>query len=143
MLGVFLLPAFTLPRYECSDLWSPCDGMHLGLYWNSVYTLHPSQFLGNGVRTQFNSKEKNPLPEGSKECLIREAASSRIASPTHYRLSYSGPLFQSMSVCSVSLACLKGHRVKKSQNASTSLTFPSKRLHRPKRILLCRFDIVV
>ena len=29
MLGVFWLPAFTHPEYECQDLLSPCDGMHV------------------------------------------------------------------------------------------------------------------
>ena len=50
---------------------------------------------GNGVRTHVNSKGTPPLPppppippvpEGSED-----AASSRIETPTHYQLSYSGP----------------------------------------------------
>ena len=29
MLGVFLLPAFTRLGYECQDILSPSDGMHV------------------------------------------------------------------------------------------------------------------
>ena len=55
-LGVFLLPAFTRLGHGCQDLLSLYSGvhnvhrLHLGLY------SHPKEFLGNGVRTNVNSK---------------------------------------------------------------------------------------
>ena len=49
-------------------------------------------FLGNRVRTLVNYKEKkSPVPEFSEEGRTPDAASGRIVSPTHYRLSWSGP----------------------------------------------------
>ena len=47
-------------------------------------------FGGNGVRTHVTSKEKSPLPEAQRR-IEPMTASRRTASPTHYRLSYSGP----------------------------------------------------
>ena len=61
MLGVFLLPAFAHLGHECQDLfesmqWNACvHRLDFGLY------SHPKEFLGNGVKTYVNSKEKNPL----------------------------------------------------------------------------------
>ena len=57
----------------------------------SLYS-HPKEFWGSGVRTHVNSKGKYPSTGGSEEVQTRDAASRRTASPTHYRLSYSGPL---------------------------------------------------
>ena len=52
---------------------------------------HPKEFSGNGVRTHVNSKGKI-LSTGSSEVdRTHDAASGRTASPTHCRLSYSGP----------------------------------------------------
>ena len=48
-------------------------------------------FFLNGVRTHVNSKKKIPSTEGSEQVRTRDAASHWTASPTHYRLSYSGP----------------------------------------------------
>ena len=59
--------------------------LDLGLYF------HPKEFWGNGVRTHVNSKGKIPSTGGSEEDGTRDAASGSTASPTHYRLSYSGP----------------------------------------------------
>ena len=53
--------------------------------------LSSERVLENGVRTHVNSKGKISSPGGSDEGQIRDSASSRTASPTHYRLSYSGP----------------------------------------------------
>ena len=39
MLGVFLLPAFTLLGHECLGLLTPCHGMHVCTDQASVYTL--------------------------------------------------------------------------------------------------------
>ena len=49
-------------------------------------------FLGNEVRTHVNSKGKILSTGGSEEDRARNAASRRIVSPTHFQLSYSGPL---------------------------------------------------
>ena len=80
ILGVFSLPAFTRLGHECQDLFSPCNGLDLGLCF------HPKEFWGNGVRTHVNSKGKIPSTGGSEEVRTRDAASRRTASPTHYRL---------------------------------------------------------
>ena len=53
---------------------------------------HPKQCLGNGVRTHVNSKGKMPSSGkkfSSEEDRTHGAASSRTASPTHYKLSTS------------------------------------------------------
>ena len=55
------------------------------------FILSSERVLRNGVRTQFNSKGKIPSIRGPQEGLTRDAASSRTASPTHYRPSYSSP----------------------------------------------------
>ena len=65
--------------------WNACvHRLDLGLY------SHPKEFLGNGIRTNVSPKGKIPSPGGSMENRTRDAASRRTASPTHYRLSYSG-----------------------------------------------------
>ena len=52
----------------------------------------PSEIvLRNGIRTHVDSKEKIPTTGGSEEGRTRDAASRGTASPTHNRLSYSGP----------------------------------------------------
>ena len=43
VLGVFLLPAFTCLGYECQDLLSPRDGMHVCILDLGLYSL-PKQF---------------------------------------------------------------------------------------------------
>ena len=48
------------------------------------------RFGGNGVRAHVTPKEKSPLPEAQRR-IKPMTASRRTASPTHYRLSYSGP----------------------------------------------------
>ena len=66
--------------------WNACvHRLDLGLY------SHPKELLGNGVRADVNSKGKIPSTGGSRESRTCDAASRRTASPTHYRLSYSGP----------------------------------------------------
>ena len=54
--------------------------------------LSSDEFLGNGVRSHTNFKGEIPITGSSGEGRIREFASGRTASQTHYRLSYSGPL---------------------------------------------------
>ena len=66
--------------------WNACEHrLDLGLY------SHPKELWGNGVRTQVNSKVKITSTGNSEEDLTHDAVSRRKASPTHYRLSYSGP----------------------------------------------------
>ena len=76
------------------------SGSFESLWWNAcVHRLdfdlysHPKEFWGNGVKTHVNSKSMGKMPStgGSKEEEIRDAASHRTASPTHYPLSCSGP----------------------------------------------------
>ena len=55
------------------------------------FILSSKRTLGNGVRTHVDSKRKTFSTGGSEEGLIHDATSHRTASPTHYRLSYSGP----------------------------------------------------
>ena len=60
---VFLLPAFTRLGYECQDLLSPRDGMHVCtdlVYTLIRKTLGPGEGGGGGVRTHVNSKGKMP-----------------------------------------------------------------------------------
>ena len=65
--------------------WNACaHRLDLGLY------SHPKEFSGNGVRTCVISKRKITSTGGSEEGRTRDAASRMTASPTHYRLSYSG-----------------------------------------------------
>ena len=52
---------------------------------------HPKEFGGNGARNHVNSKGKILCTGGSEEVRTRDAVSCRTASPTHYRLSCSGP----------------------------------------------------
>ena len=47
--------------------------------------------VGNGVRTHVSSKGKKPSLGVSWEGRTGDVASRKTASPTHYRLSYSGP----------------------------------------------------
>ena len=84
MLGVLLLPVFIHLGHECLDLLSPCDGVHV-----CTRFILSSERVENGVRTHVNSKGKNPLYR--KEGGTRDTASRWTASPTYYRLSYSGP----------------------------------------------------
>ena len=92
MLGVLFLQTFTRLGHEFQDLLSPCDGMRMCTHWTSVYTLMRKDLLGNGVRTDVNSKgKKSPQWEDPEKGRASEAASRGIASPTHYRLSYSDP----------------------------------------------------
>ena len=67
------------------------------LRWNACvhsldlgYTLNRNRFV-EWSQNLVNSKGKIPSTGGSAEGRIREAASLRTASPTHYRLSFSGP----------------------------------------------------
>ena len=53
----------------------------------------------NGVRTHFNSKGKIPSFGCSGEDRTHDATSRRTVGPTHYRLSYSGPVSQ-RRICS-------------------------------------------
>ena len=55
--------------------------------------LASERIQGNGVRPYDNSKGKIPSTGRSEEDRTHDAASRTTASPTHYRLSYSGPIY--------------------------------------------------
>ena len=63
MLGVFLLPVFTHLGYECQDLLSPCNGMHVHTEYTSVYTLIHKSFGGMESEPMLTPKERSILPE--------------------------------------------------------------------------------
>ena len=52
------------------------------------FILSSERVVGNGVRTHVISKGKITSSGGIEEGRIRDAASRRTASPTHYRLSF-------------------------------------------------------
>ena len=82
--------------------WNACvHRLDLGLY------SHPKEFWGNRVRNHVNSKEKIPSTGGSEDVRTCIAASCRM-SPTHYRLSYSGPQTDVMNVvrCTATTAAM-------------------------------------
>ena len=78
LLGVFLLPAFTHLGHECQDLLSLCDRMHVCTDWTSR-------------KWSQNPQEKSLLPDSSEQGRTHNAAWHRIASQTHYQLSYFSP----------------------------------------------------
>ena len=97
MLGVFLLLAFTCLGHERQDLLRPCDGMHTCVHWLDLglYS-YRKEFLGNGVRTHVNSNSKGKITStrkkfSPKEYRTQDAASSRMASPTHYQRGIPAP----------------------------------------------------
>ena len=59
---------------------------------------HPKEFLGNGVRTHLTSKGEIPSTGSSEQDQTCDAASCKTVSPTHYLLSYSGPVDVSVNV---------------------------------------------
>ena len=66
--------------------WNACvHRLDLGFHSN------PKEFMGNGVRSHVNSEGKISSTGGSEEVRTCDAAPRRTTSPTHYRLSYSGP----------------------------------------------------
>ena len=74
--------------YFESVRWNACEHrLDLGLY------SHPKEFLGNGVRTHVNSKEKTCLPAKifPEENRTLDAASSGTASPTHHQRTVQPP----------------------------------------------------
>ena len=79
------------------------SGSFKSVQWNTcVHRLdidlysHPQEFWENRVRTHVNSKGKKiPSARGSEEGWSQDAAWCRTGSPTHYWLSYSGPLSRS------------------------------------------------
>ena len=81
---------------------SPIKDMSVKIFWVRAMECMCSQarprsilssegVLGTGVRTQVKFKGKIPFIGGSEEVRTRGTVSHRTASPTHYRLSYSGP----------------------------------------------------
>ena len=91
MLGVFFFGASIHPSMKSisgsfeSMRWNACvHGLDVGLY------SHLKEFLGNRVRTNVNCKGKIRSTGNSEEDQTCDAASRWIASPIHYRLSYSG-----------------------------------------------------
>ena len=61
MLGVFLLPAVNRLVYDCQDLLSRCDGMHVCTDSTSVHTLIQKSFRGMEPETMLTPREKSPL----------------------------------------------------------------------------------
>ena len=92
MLGVFLSSSspvldmnvriFGVPATEC-----------MCAQTRHRFILSSERFLKNGVRTHVDSKAKILSSRRSQEGGASEAASRRTASPTHYLLSYSGPIY--------------------------------------------------
>ena len=66
MLSVFLLPTFTRLGYECQDLLSPCDGMHVCTDKTSVYTLIRKSFEGMEPETMLTPREESLLQEAER-----------------------------------------------------------------------------
>ena len=92
MLGVFFVatihPSRTWMSGSESVRWNACvHRPDLGLY------SCPKDFGVNKARSRVNSKEKVLLSgkSFSGEDWTHDAASPRVANPTHYQLSYSGP----------------------------------------------------
>ena len=56
------------------------------------FMLSSERVWGKGVRTHVNSKGKIPSTGAFEENQTCATASCRTASPTHYQLSYSGPI---------------------------------------------------
>ena len=92
MLGVFLSPAFTRLGHEM---------MNVRVFWvrlmEYMYAQTRPWFLLSSERVLGESSQ-NPTPKGKipstgnpEEAGTHDAASPKIASPTHYRLNYSGP----------------------------------------------------
>ena len=97
LCGWCMLDLFFVACIHPSRTWM--SGSFESVWWNaSVHRLdlglysHPKEFKGNRARNHINSKEKIPSNRGSEEDQTHDAASHRTASPTHYQLSYSGPL---------------------------------------------------
>ena len=91
-------PTFTGVGHECPHLLSlyAMECVHrLDL---SLYS-HPKEFLENGVRTHANSMGKISSTRSSEEDQTHDGASCRTASPTHYQLSYSGPMDRNQISC--------------------------------------------
>ena len=72
--GACWVAAFTRLGYECQDLLSPCDGMHVCTDWTSTHTLIRRSFGGNGVRNHVNSKGKIP---STRKILLRGGSNPR------------------------------------------------------------------
>ena len=72
--------------YFESVRWNACvQRLDLG------FSLIRKSFGGMESGPMLTPREKIPSTGGSEEDRTRDAASRRTASPTHYRLSYSGP----------------------------------------------------
>ena len=71
MLGVFLLPAFTRLGHDSQDRLSPCNGMHVYMESEPMFTPREISLL----LEKFSSKEDR----------THDAASSQTASPTHFQ----------------------------------------------------------
>ena len=82
MLGVFLLLAFIHLGHERQEpvQWNACvHRLDLDLY------SHPKAFVGNGVRSYVDFKEKSPLPEAQRrvEPVTLHHAGQRAQHTTH------------------------------------------------------------
>ena len=86
----FLLPAFTHQGHECSDLLSPCGGMHVCTDKTLVYALIQKNFQEMEWEPMLTPKGKIISSGGSEDDQTHNAAPRRTASPTHHQLSYSG-----------------------------------------------------
>ena len=63
VLGVFLLPEFTLLGHGWLDLWSPCDGMHV---FTDFYTRNRKRFREMEPEPMLTPREKSSLPEAQR-----------------------------------------------------------------------------
>ena len=61
MLGMFLLQAFTRLGYECQDILTLCDEMHVCTDQTSVYTLIRKSFGGIESELMLTPRGKNPF----------------------------------------------------------------------------------
>ena len=62
----FLLPAFTHQGHECSDLLSPCGGMHVCTDKTLVYALIQKNFQGMEWEPMLTPREKSSLLEAQR-----------------------------------------------------------------------------
>ena len=99
--------------------------MNVRIFWVSAmecmcvqtrpwFILSSERVLGNGVKPMLAPREKFPLPDCFEQGRTSDAASHRIANPTHYPLSCSGP-------CSESVPVMHNAGTSNNQETTTSL----------------------
>ena len=105
MLNVFLLPAFIPLGYECQDLLSLCNGMHVCTDYTSVYTPIWKNLGGMESEPMLTPREKSSLPEkfSSEEDHSHDVASHMTVNPKHYQQAIPEPFTVLMPIWSVCL----------------------------------------